>query len=548
MFANQNHLQKHSSGAVGSCINMIANDLIREDCSVFATLNSYNPAKDAVLRTLRSLWRADCIMVDIDADVELVGREEELYRALSWLWIIDKKLPEPNLVSFSGGGGIHLYFTFGHIPASMHKSLRYLKQLINKRIQEYLDTCGIAPTAHKENGTFAHYRVDMKTVDPQRYDRVPGSINPKTGRRCVCFKTGVERYSYQDIFTYFDEQIEINRAKMADYKEKAKLYSRTNKEKSCKVKRGKKYGVSTKNRVPNRRVQGLFALQKNGKSFDGCREFACHIIASSMRSMNKPVEEIETALNTFNAGFAMPLASCELQAILRQKNVYRFTNKYISDVLELTADEKKLMFAAKRPGNRKERTWSNKVAIAKAAMQGMTVVQTAEWVGLSVSCVKHMRAAMLREGGFLFWSLNCSKKAFEKEIKRLVAELRQAALLIKNGPVRAGLSRAAQNSDANVENMLKRGLLSSCADGSFCQVYNILRRHNSPNALQHYIAIHPKICASVLAAFCQPFAVSAQLPDSGASIDLHTEKRLKLCDNTNNAISESATYGLNRAA
>lgn len=548
MFANQNHLQKHSSGAVGSCINMIANDLIREDCSVFATLNSYNPAKDAVLRTLRSLWRADCIMVDIDADVELVGREEELYRVLSWLWIIDKRLPEPNLVSFSGGGGIHLYFTFGHIPASMHKSLRYLKQLINKRIQEYLDTCGIVPTAHKENGTFAHYRVDMKTVDPQRYDRVPGSINPKTGRRCVCFKTGVERYSYQDIFTYFDEQIEINRAKMADYKEKAKLYSRTNKEKSCRSKKSKKYGASTKNRVPNRRVQGLFALQKNGKSFDGCREFACHIIASSMRSMNKPVEEIETALNTFNAGFAMPLTSCELQAILRQKNIYRFTNKYISDVLELTADEKNLMFAAKRPGNRKERTWNNKVTIAKAAMQGMTVVQTAERVGLSVSCVKHMRAAMLREGGFLFWSLNCSKKAFEKEIKRLVAELRQAALLIKNGPVRAGLSRAAQNSDANVENMLKRGLLSLCADGSFCQVYNILRRHNSPNALQHYIALHPKICASVLDTFCQPFAVSTKLSDGAASVNSSTKGCLKLFDNTNNAISESAAYGLNRAA
>ena len=548
MFANQNHLQKHSSGAVGSCINMIANDLIREDCSVFATLNSYNPAKDAMLRTLRSLWRADCIMVDIDADVELVGREEELYRVLSWLWVIDKRLPEPNLVSFSGGGGIHLYFAFGHIPASMHKSLRYLKQLINKRIQEYLDTCGIVPTTHKENGTFAHYRVDMKTVDPQRYDRVPGSINPKTGRRCVCFKTGVERYNYQDIFTYFDEQIEINRAKMADYKEKAKLYSRTNKEKSCKVKKGKKYGVSTKNRVPNRRVQGLFALQKNGKSFDGCREFACHIIASSMRSMNKPVEEIETALNTFNAGFTMPLASCELQAILRQKNIYRFTNKYISDVLELTADEKKLMFAAKRPGNRKERTWNNKVAIAKAAMQGMTVVQTAERVGLSVSCVKHMRAAMLREGGFLFWSLNCSKKAFEKEIKRLVAELRQAALLIKNSPVRAGLSRAAQNSDAHLESLLKQGLLTLRAVGSFCQVYNILRRHNSPNTLQHYIAIHPKICASVLDAFCQPFAVSAQLSDSGAFVDSSTKGCLKLFSNATDVTSESAAYGLNRAA
>lgn len=548
MFANQNHLQKHSSGAVGSCINMIANDLIREDCSVFATLNSYNPAKNAVLRTLRSLWRADCIMVDIDADVELVGREEELYRVLSWLWIIDKRLPEPNLVSFSGGGGIHLYFTFGHIPASMHKSLRYLKQLINKRIQEYLDTCGIVPTAHKENGTFAHYRVDMKTVDPQRYDRVPGSINPKTGRRCVCFKTGVERYSYQDIFTYFDKQIEINRAKMADYKEKAKLYSRTNKEKSCKTKKGKKYGISTKNRVPNRRVQGLFALQKNGKSFDGCREFACHIIASSMRSMNKPVEEIETALNTFNAGFAMPLASCELQAILRQKNIYRFTNQYISDVLELTANEKKLMFAAKRPGNRKERTWNNKVAIAKAAMQGMTVVQTAEKLNLSISCVKHMRAAMLRTGGFLFWSLECNKKAFEKEMKRLVAALRQAAILVKNSPVKAGLSRAALRSDADVENMLKQCLLSLCADGSFCQVYNILRRHNLPDALQYYIATHPKICALVLDAFCQPFSVSPQLSDNGASADSHTERIVKLFDNTNNAMSESTAYDVDRAA
>ena len=155
---------------------------------------------------------------------------------------------------------------------------------------------------------------------------------------------------------------------------------------------------------------------------------------------------------------------------------------------------------------------------------------------------------MLREGGFLFWSLNCDKRAFEKEIKRLVAELRQAALLIKNGPVRAGLSRAALKSDANVENMLKRGLLSLCADGSFCQVYNILRRHNSPNALQHYIALHPKICASVLDAFCQPFAVSTKLSDSSVSVDSSTKGCLKLFDNTNNAISESAAYGLNRAA
>lgn len=244
----------------------------------------------------------------------------------------------------------------------------------------------------------------------------------------------------------------------------------------------------------------------------------------------------------------MPLASCELQAILRQKNIYRFTNKYISDVLELTADEKKLMFAAKRPGNRKERTWNNKVAIAKAAMQGMTVVQTAEWVGLSVSCVKHMRAAMLREGGFLFWSLNCSKKAFEKEIKRLVAELRQAALLIKNSPVRAGLSRAALKSDAHLENLLKQGLLALRSDGSFCQVYNILRRHNLPDALQYYIATHPKIRAFVLGAFCQPFAVSTQLSDSSVSVDSSTKGCLKLFDNTNNAISESAAYDVDCAA
>lgn len=548
MFANQNHLQKHSSGAVGACINMIANDLMREDCSVFATLNSYNPAKDAALRTLRSLWRADCIMVDIDADVELVGREKELYRALSWLWIVDKKLPEPNLVSFSGGGGIHLYFTFEHIPASMHKSLRYLKQLINKRIQEYLDTCGIVPSAYKENGTFAHYRVDMKTVDPQRYDRVPGSVNPKTGRRCVCFKNDVKRYQYQDIFAYFDEQIQINRAKMSEYQEKAKLYNLSNKLKSRKSKKNKKSGVSTKNRVPNSRVQGLFALQNNGKSFDGCRELACHIIASSMRSMNRPIEEIETALNTFNAGFAMPLASCELQAILRQKNAYRFTNKYISDVLELTADEKKLMFPQSRPGNRKERTWKNKVAIAKAAMQGMTVVQTAEKLNLSISCVKHMRAAMLRAGGFLFWSLECNKKAFEKEMKRLVATLRQAAILVKNSPVKAGLSRAALKSDADVENMLKRGLLSLCADGSFCQVYNILRRHNLPNTLQYSKAIRSKNNALVSDILLKVFYDSARFSGNGASVDSRTEKRLKLFDNTNNAMSENSAYDVDCAA
>ena len=62
------------------------------------------------------------------------------------------------------------------------------------------------------------------------------------------------------------------------------------------------------------------------------------------------------------------------------------------------------------------------------------------------------------------------------------------------------------------------------------------------------MATHPKICAFVLDAFCQPFSVSPQLSDSGVSADSHAKRRLKLFDNTNNAMSESAAYDVDCAA
>lgn len=413
------------------------------DKNVFVTLHSFHSKtynSKVSIRDENNLWGMDCLMLDIDGPEEFCGKEQELYDRLSWVW---KKnlLPEPNLYSFTGGGGIHLYYSFNRLPKQMKKSVTTIKKLFAAKLQECVDGYELFPEAVGDNGKILTYHVDTKIFDTQRYDRVPGSINPKTGNRCLCFGTGVARYTIQELFSYVEDDLCISK----------------------QMSKNKKHNfLIQKNNVPfsrlfNKRVNGLFALQKKGKTFDGCRNQALFIMINSLKQLSVPYDKICECVSDFNNGFAEPLHHSELNALCRsakKENIYKFTNQYIKDALCLTPSEEKVMFTSSRPGNRKQKTFANKVNIAKLVIQKQTISEIAKILNLSQSCVKHMRVAIKKTGGFIFWASSCKKKLFKKRIKVFIANIKKS--------INDGLFCAASKT-----------AFACVVIGSFCNVPNI---------------------------------------------------------------------------
>ncbi|MGN0006371.1 MAG: helix-turn-helix domain-containing protein [Candidatus Gastranaerophilaceae bacterium] len=433
-----------SHKSLGGCINILPDLLYKGDYSYFVTLNSYRKPKNdkKSIRNNKDLWGLDCIMIDIDGDCDLCGKEPELIENLSWFWKEKKLLPEPNLYSFTGGGGIHLYYTFQRLPKNMANSINNLKKLFANAFEELDKAYGVFPYITNTQGKTITYKVDKRCLDSQRYDRIPGSVNPKTGNTCVCFKTEAPRYTLQELYAFAEE-----------FKKEKK---KTPKKQKTTIKTSKRIPLA---RVFNKRIKGLFALQKNGKDFQGCREYALFILASSARQLGYSYEETSALLNKFNNGFEVPLRACELNAILRKNKVYKFTNEYIKNVLNISEEEEKYLFSEKRPGDRKERTFNNRVNIAKLVIKGKTISEIAKLLGVSESLVKRVRCDIKRLGGFIKWAGACDKKKIKKIIENLLIKF-------KNNELNRFFSAAVSE------------LSSFATEGSFCNVYNILCKSN----------------------------------------------------------------------
>lgn len=445
VFSPQDKYGDVQHGAVGTSINKITNMLYNDsNSSVFVTLNSYNKVSDKNLRNRSNLWGLDCIMIDIDGKKELCGKEQELYDSLSWFWKTKNLIPEPNLWSCTGGGGIHLYYCFERLPRQMENSIKTLKKLFNQKIDEIQKSYDCFPYVYNSNGEFITYKVDTKVTDSQRYDRIPGSINKKTGRRCVCFRNNIPRYKYSDLFEYF-ECDSLPKRNAIKKKKTNKTYNKT-------------FSNEVLIRLAKKRIKALFELQKNGHSFINCREYAVFIMANSMRQLNFTTNVIEKTLNTFNQKFYEPLRQSEIEANVKQEKVYAISNNDVISWLNLDEQEKELFLSKKRPGNRKKKTFKNKVNIAKLVIEGFSISEIAKKLSISISIVKHMRVAIKKSGGFSFWSTGCNKKAYKKALMKKLNN--------KKKPVNNRLFSAAKiwNEKCTII-------------GSFCNKYNIFRRN-----------------------------------------------------------------------
>ena len=106
----------------------------------------------------------------------------------------------------------------------------------------------------------------------------------------------------------------------------------------------------------------------------------------------------------------------------RSKKLYKFSNSYLKETLNLTDEQMVVFYKRYRPGDRKERTLIDKVNIAKLLLQGFTSEQICEKLSISLSLLKRRRTEMKKAEGLLYWASYKIEKA-EKTVKAIVRQI-----------------------------------------------------------------------------------------------------------------------------
>jgi len=332
-------------------------------------------------------------MIDIDGNKALIGQEHNLLVSL----LAHDELPKPTAYSYSGGGGIHLYYAIERLPAlSMKDSVKKIKKIIISQIDIILRTDENIPFVKIGKRTY-RYNVDTRVSDNQRCDRLPGSINPKTGKMVEFYTLG-KKYTWEEFCDYFpkDTKKEKNNVPLKmDVNDKVAL------------------------RINEGRRKGMLRLAYSGKKFEGCREVACFLMSNFCQYMNDIQKK--QSLEELNNYFYEPLSEKELNGILRSTKTYRFSNKTIADFLYLNEKEYAIMFPSKNTNKKKKEMKERKIVVAKLWREGKKINEIATDLKLSPSNVKYTMKLIRSQEGFLYWSLGCDKKIFKKVVKQIVS-------------------------------------------------------------------------------------------------------------------------------
>lgn len=440
---NDKHLlyAQNVENAKDTCCRLLNN---YKNNSIFTTINSFHSssfvgnAKE--LRKEEYLWGMDTIMIDIDGCKTLMGWEHPLLVALLKYTEKDSvpRIPKPVAYSISGGGGIHLYFSFYRLPGmQMKDSVKCIKYLLAEKIAYILKNDIEIPSAATPYGNVCHYKIDTKVFDNQRYDRLPGSIHPKTGKM-------VEFYPLDDGIKYeWEELVEIVNDSNIPFSAKfliPKVQESINDimqdgfserlKKGCihKKKKEKAHKVNDKKApvIGKARKNHLLELAKKGKDFYGCRETACFLMSNFCLTEGITYEERVRMVNQLNEYFYEPLKQSEINAILREDTIYKFKNATIASMLSLTKDEYKIMFKSKNTGKKKQEMKARKIEIAQLWLDGIKIKDIASRLNISESKVKHTQRLIKRSGGYIFWSVGCNVKKYQTILKKIIEKLKAA--------------------------------------------------------------------------------------------------------------------------
>lgn len=394
-------ISKRSSreGAIKAASKLLGS---RKDGQAFTSANLFFTDKHGVCRRGKPhLFGINHIVFDLDVDFpeetshqQLASTETLLTEFVLWEGKYGD-LPMPNLITYTGSGGIHLYYCFERLPRQMFDSIQALKWAIAEKLvymeRELIEKYGLS------------VRLDTGTFDVSRMDRIPGGIHPETGRMCICHPTEkTEPYKYLDLvsevsggikwkgqYVIENSQRHIERLRDLSYKPFQHGY----------------IVQSTPAFLAKKRTEEIFRLAKSGYKFVGCRERAIFFLRVWGKDLNLNCDEINHMCKTLNSYFHQPLVDRELFRTSNPRRSYKFKNSTIRNYLCLSSEDRFFRDGMKTRKNkgRKQKTFSQKSAIAKLVCAGKKIREIAHILGVSISLVKRRRAEMEKSEGFLAW-------------------------------------------------------------------------------------------------------------------------------------------------
>ena len=357
----------------------------------YATLNRFSPVNGKLERRPNCLSGIECICLDIDIknkgnDLEDCLRYRE-WELVDFLMAQNKKalLPTPNAVSFTGTGGIHLYWKINRTSRKAIKLVNFVKY--------ELAEC-IAQLYHEmdEYMLGVEYRVDMASMDTQRLDRVPGSVHPETNRVCEFYILYDYEYNIKDLAAIlcqdrlrYDYAIQNMKYRISRYEKgySVGLYKPLSK-------KHKKIYTWTPEYLGKQRMEEMYRLAKSNYGFYNCRELACFMMRVFCRDQRMNDNQINYHLHKLNTYFYAPLKENEIQGVLRQKAHYNFTNETIRQKLLLSYSDG-FFCGAKIKKNKHQEIIEEIKKILALVAKGFKIKEIAQKLDMNESKVKRLK-------------------------------------------------------------------------------------------------------------------------------------------------------------
>lgn len=409
--------------------------------NVFVSLFSYTCKKrdHGIFRRSKNLFGCDYLMVDIDCDGALAHdmQGDFLLDLIQNGWECENPiLPEPDLITLSGSGGVHLGYAFKYLPQSAFGSVKKYFTLLCDAAEKALNAFCVNGVYTDFYGRKSKYKVDRRVCDKARLDRLPGSINAKTGKYCInCLvhDPNGHRKSISECLAFFGVKDDID-----EYRRIKAQIAKQKKEKRKKKKQLAAKKASEKATDSSR----LFVLLKNrekdiynavaeGKLGIGSRNNALFLYDATLRGLGNSKEVRCAKLNELNNMFDEALSKREIDDILNKKITYKFTDDKFYDFLGLEHNCKK-QARSKKLSNAKVKVLNNKTMISFYSVLGYSISQIASKLKLSVSLVKKDRRLIKEEAkSYMLWLKKYAPKMFVELIKKIFKN--QGVSLSKNG-------------------------------------------------------------------------------------------------------------------
>lgn len=312
--------------------------------NVFCMLNATNKfvTSEKSDRLAKNIFNYDTLMFDIDAKGENLGGYENQFVDELFNFCKMNLFPLPNAFSYTGSGGIHLYYTIVPCYPGLGKAIKSLKYIMADKLKAFIDDY--------RDSYGMDYVIDTKVFDDMRMDRVPGTMNPKTGRMCEFFTTNAERYTFRNLLNYNDDIDMLDwdrvlRAAKNNYfygkgKHTKIVFSNYDKSKKRKIintnpKKNPDYLEKNLKPVLNRRINGFFELAKMGYDFKGARETSCFALRQICRNCRLSEEKEIELLHKLNECFYEPFDEKFLLNHTDSKRQYKFSNESLAEQLGL---------------------------------------------------------------------------------------------------------------------------------------------------------------------------------------------------------------------